>query len=60
MASPPNKEDRERATLAVLNWAWQASAERVPARIHDLAARALNEPSLAYGFADDDPDYKGP
>ena len=34
----------------VLQWCYQAD---VPGNIHDLSARAIDEPSLAHGMADD-------
>ena len=37
----------------VLRWVHQQGADKVPPKIHDLAARALDWPSLAHGFADD-------
>lgn len=39
--------DVERATETVLRWAWQD--DLAPSHIHDAAALALDEPSLAHG-----------
>lgn len=38
----------------VLRWVYQAGPEIIPSNIHDLAARALGEPSMAHGHARDD------
>jgi len=37
----------------VLRWVYQQQVEIIPSNIHDLAARALDSPSLAHGMADD-------
>lgn len=51
--SEPYDAVREADAKYVLRWCYQSPT--VPANIHDLAARALGEPSLAHGCAASEP-----